>query len=48
MPIEVTVKWDDKNAIDILRNKVEEAMDILKSMLNKDASKEFDGDVDEL
>lgn len=24
IPIEVTVKWDDKNAVDILRKKVEE------------------------
>jgi len=56
------VKWDDKNAIDILRKKVEkvsyllgeddryidESKDILKSILNEDASTDSDGDVDEL
>ena len=62
IPIEVTLKWDDKNAIDILRKKVEEvsyslgeddrytdeSKDILKSILQEDASMDSERDVDEL
>ena len=51
----MTVKWDDKNAIEILRKKVEdddchtdESKDILNLILNDDASTDSDGDVEEL
>ena len=60
IPIVVTVKWDDKNAIDILRKKVEEVSYPLREddrytdesqdilNLNDDASTDSDGDIEEL
>ena len=59
LPIAVTVKWDDKNAIDILCKKVsyplreddrytDESEDILNLILNDDVSTNSDGDVKEL
>ena len=41
IPIAVTVKWDDKNAIDILRKKVEEVSYPLEDDRYTDESKDI-------